>query len=65
MDCIDAELDRLPVKVGHCEGAKQPVEHRQTIAEIAVMMFGRNRMMDLMMRGAEDVFPPTWPECDP
>ena len=53
MDCVDTELDRLPVKVGHGEGAEQPVEQCQAIAEIAVMMFGRNRMVDLVMRGAE------------
>ena len=53
MGCINAEFDWLPFKVGHGEGAKQPVEQCQAIAEIAVMMFGRNRMVDLMMRGAE------------
>ena len=53
MGCIDAEFDWLPFKVGHGEGAEQSVEQCQAIAEIAVMMLRRNRMVDLMMRGAE------------
>ena len=62
---VDAEFDRLPRRFGHGEGAEHSVKQRQAIAEIAVMMFGRDRMVDLVMCGPEYPAAPTWAECHP
>ena len=62
---FDPELDRLAYRLGHGEGAEQPVEQRQDIAKIAVMMFGRDRMMELVVRGAEDPTTPARAKGDP
>jgi hypothetical protein len=65
MGRVDAEFDRLACRFGHEKCAEQPVEKGQDIAEIAIMMLGCDRMMQLMMRGAEDPATPARAEGDP
>jgi len=62
---VDAETQRLAPRGRHMERACQSIEQRERAAEIAVMMLGIGRMVDLVMRGPQQPFSPARPERDP
>jgi hypothetical protein len=62
---INPKLYRLPLCFGHDERAEQAIKNRQDIAEVVVVMFRRDRVMNLMVRRAQQPFAPPRTQRDP